>query len=236
MSGENSSGEKTEQPTPKKERDARQKGQVARSQETVTTVSLAAAIAYLWATFDITLEHLRDLMDKMALLAVGDFRTNALNSISIAFRDGSLIVLPLLGVVIIAGFFANYMQFGSIFAMENIKPKLEKVNPGKGFKRIFSMKQVVETLKSILKIVFLSILLFFVIRAAIGPYINAVHCGLPCLNHVTGAILFSTLMFTALAFVIVAVADFIYQRKTHTKSLMMSKEEVKRELDVGTAG
>ncbi len=226
---QNSSGEKTEQPTPKKERDARQKGQVARSQETVTTISLAAAIAYLWATFESSMETLVGLMDKMALLAVGDFRTNALNAVSIAFRDASLLLLPLLGVVLVAGFFANYFQFGSIFAMENIMPKLEKVNPGKGFKRIFSMKQVVETLKSIFKIVFLSILLFFVIRAAIGPYINSVPCGMPCLNDVTSAILFYTLLLTAFAFLVVAVADFVYQRKSHTKSLMMSKEEVKRE-------
>lgn len=228
MSGQ-SSGEKTEQPTPKKERDARNKGQVARSQEVVTTVTLASVIAYIWMNWQSTFDRLVGLIDQITAFHGQDFRTSAFRGIAIAFADGVAIVLPVLGIVIVSGIFSNYLQFGSIFAFENIMPKLEKVNPAQGVKKIFSMKQLVETLKSIIKIVFLSILLFYVIRSAISPYLNSLTCGMPCLVQVTGSILLETLLFTGLAFVVVAGLDFMYQRHTHTKSLMMTKDEVKRE-------
>jgi hypothetical protein len=148
MSG-NSSGEKTELPTPKKERDARQKGQVAKSQEVVTTVSLLAAIAYIWASWGMVNARLIGLFDQVALLATGDFRTSALTAIYHASWDAAIIMAPILGVVILGGVAANYFQIGALFTFETIRPKGEKISPAAGFKRIFSMKQVVELLKSI---------------------------------------------------------------------------------------
>lgn len=227
MSGE--SGEKTELPTPKKERDARQKGQVARSQEVVTTASLFAVIVYIWATWDYTFTKLVGIFDQVAVLVYGNLRTNTQVALDIVYGDSVAILAPILIVTILAGIAANYFQFGSIFAFEAIMPKLEKLNPASGFKRIFSMKQIVETLKSILKIAFLSVLLYFVVREAIVNYIGSLACGMPCLINVTSAMLFKTLMYSGLAFVIVALADFAYQRHSHTKTLMMTKEEVKRE-------
>jgi type III secretion protein U len=223
------SGEKTEPPSPKKIRDARAKGQVARSQEVVTTFSLGAVVAYIWATWNLTLGSLARMIDEITKLTDGDFRVNAYKAIALTFREGSSILLPVLGVAILAAVAANYIQVGTVFAMESITPKLEKISPASGFKRIFSMKQLVEILKSSLKIVFLSILLYFVIRDVIGPFIVSLPCGLPCISNVAGWGIQQILMYSALAFLIVAGFDFMYQRHSYTKSLMMSKEEVKRE-------
>ncbi|WP_294641450.1 type III secretion system export apparatus subunit SctU [uncultured Aureimonas sp.] len=222
-------GEKTELPTPKKERDAREKGQVARSQEVVTTVSLLAVIAYVWIMWGTVNDTFVGMFDQMAVLAAGDFRTNAMTGVLYAFRESALLLAPVLGVVILAGIAANYAQFGSLFSFESIAPKLEKISPAAGFKRIFSMKQVVDLLKSVLKIAFLSVLLYHVLSGAIGPFMNALDCGLVCIGDVTISILFQTLAYSAAAFIVVAVADFAYQKHSHTKSLMMSKDEVKRE-------
>lgn len=229
MSDSGSSGEKTELPTPKRERDARKKGQVARSQEVVTTVSLLATVGYIWATWSLTNARLIDLFDQVARLATGDFRSNAMSGILLAFWDASIILLPILGVVILAGIAANYFQIGSLFTFETIKPKGEKISPAAGFKRIFSMKQVVELLKSLVKIAVLSFLLYLVVRDAISPYIHSLDCGLSCVGQVTVSALKQVLIYTGLAFIVVAVADFAYQKHAHTKSLMMTKEEVKRE-------
>jgi len=223
------SGEKTEPPSPKKIRDAREKGQVARSQEVVTTASLMLVIAYIWASWDRTLAALIRIIDQTAALERGDFTANAANAILFTFYESSGVLLPILGVAILAGVASNYLQIGSIFSLESIMPKLDKVSPAAGFKRIFSMKQVVEMLKSIGKIVFLSILLYIVIRDAMGFFIASVPCGMPCVADVTAAVLKKILLFSALAFVIVAGIDFWYQRHSYTKSLMMSKDEVKRE-------
>ncbi|MEL7389113.1 MAG: type III secretion system export apparatus subunit SctU [Pseudomonadota bacterium] len=225
----NQTGEKTEQPTPKKERDARQKGQVARSQEVVTTLSLMSAIAYLWFTWDLNFNRLVAAMDQMVTLYEVDFQTAAVLALALLFEESIRILLPLLGIVIVADIFSNFLQFGTLFASENVKMKLENISLVKGFGRIFSLRQLFEIFKSIIKIVFLSILLFLVVRDALGPYMYSVPCGLTCIIEVSSQIMAQTLLWSALAFVIVAVLDFIFQRKQHIKSLMMTKEEVKRE-------
>lgn len=225
-------GEKTEDPTPKKLRDARNKGQVARSQELATTISLFGVIAIVWMLGPIYYQQLVDMMDTVAQLAAhmdGDGKTTMMNAVSVVNQMGSAIVFPILGVTIFVGIAANYIQFGSVFSLENLMPKLEKISPGAGFKRIFSVKQLIETLKSILKILFLSVLLYYVIKEMIGPYITAVYCGMNCLTQVTVHSLKLVFAYSALAFVVVAMADFAYQKKTFIKGLMMSKDEVKRE-------
>ncbi len=226
---QNQTGEKTEQPTPKRVRDARKKGQVARSQEVVTTVSLMSAISYVWFTWDLNFNRLVALMDQMVILYEVDFRTAAFLGLSLVFKEGVRIILPLLGIIIVADIFANYLQIGTIFASENVKMKPENLSLIKGFKRIFSLKQLFEVFKSILKIVFLSALLYLVVSDALGPYMNSVPCGMPCIVEVSRQIMAQTLIWSALTFVIVSVLDFIFQRKQHTKSLMMTKHEVKRE-------
>ncbi|MFT0891979.1 type III secretion system export apparatus subunit SctU [Pseudochelatococcus sp. G4_1912] len=228
MSGQ-SSGEKTEQPTPKKVRDARKKGQVARSTEVVTTVSLFSIIWLIWATWDSFMTAMITMFDEIAVLSIGDFKVNAFKAVDIISRDAAIVILPVLGVTILAGIAANYFQVGSLMSFESITPKLEKISPAAGFKRIFSMKQLVETLKSIIKIIILSILLYFVVRNAISAYIASVSCGMPCLTAVTSYFMFQTFMYSGLTFLAVALFDIGYQRHAHTKSLMMTKDEVKRE-------
>ncbi len=226
---EQTSGEKTEEPTPKKRRDARNKGQVARSQEVVTSVSLMSVIAYIWLTWESTLARLVALMDYVASLHGRDFQSIAYQAMAFAFNESIAIMLPILLVALVFGIFANYLQFGNIFALENLKFKAENVSLIKGLKRVFSVKQLVEMLKSIAKIIFLSCLLFYVMKDSIAPYTQAIYCNLPCVMQVTSSIFMETLLYTALAFVIVSILDFTYQRYHHNNSLKMTKEEVKRE-------
>ena len=223
------SGEKTEQPSPKKVRDAREKGQVARSQEAVTTFSLMAVVGYIWVTWTSTMQALLAMFNEVSSLIEGDFQVNAANAITLISRQSAEILLPLLGVTILAAIAANYIQVGTLFAFDSIMPKMDKISPAAGFKRIFSGKQLIETLKSVLKIVFLSILLYLVVRDAIGPYISSLRCGMPCMVNITSSVLAKLLLYSALAFIIVAGFDYVYQKSSHTKSLMMSKDDVKRE-------
>jgi type III secretion protein U len=224
-----STGEKTEQPTPKRMRDARQKGQVARSQEVVTTISLFGVIAVIFAFWSTSWNRLIVLMDDVAAIAA-DLNENSLqNAIALTWEASVVIMIPILGATIVLAIAANYIQVGVLFSGEAIMPKLEKISITSGFKRIFSMKQLVELLKSLFKIIFLSFLLYFVMKDAIGPYISAITCDMPCIAAVTDAMMRRTLFIAAVVFIIVAGLDFMYQRHSHTKQLMMSKEEVKRE-------
>src|SRR5690606_27612832 len=146
-----SSGEKTEQPTPKRLRDARLKGQVARSQEMVTTISLLATIAYCWLSWPAIYARLLLLFDRVALHAADDFDHHSTTALHEAGWSLALLLLPIIGTTIVAGIFANFIQFGALISAEAIKPKAERINPGAGAQRIFSRKQVVELLKTMLK-------------------------------------------------------------------------------------
>jgi type III secretion protein U len=223
------SGEKTEQPTPKKERDARQKGQVARSQEVVTTVSLFGLIAVIIAMWSAIWDRLIALIDQVAAFAASDDPMALQRGLDATWSAMVAIHMPLLAVTIALGVAANYVQVGSLFSFEAITPKLEKISILKGAQRIFSVNQLVEMLKSIFKILFLSAALYLVLIWSTGAFLMSITCGMGCLVAVTVDVTLLLLSVTAVVFVIVAGLDFVYQRHTHTKGLMMSKDEVKRE-------
>ncbi|WP_407048021.1 type III secretion system export apparatus subunit SctU [Methyloraptor flagellatus] len=223
------SGEKTEPPSPKKIRDARAKGQVAKSQEVVTAVTLLAVIIVVWVRFPEIVAAFLRMIDIVTMLSGGDFRENAIKAVILVSIEIAKTLLPVLGVTVVTAIAANYFQVGTIFALEGIMPSLDKISPASGMKKIFSMKQLIETLKSVLKIVVLSILLYFVVRDSIGAFVGSLECGMSCQGGVMVGVLRQILSYTALVFIVVAGADFMYQRHSYTKSLMMTKEEVKRE-------
>jgi len=224
-----SSSQKTEQPTPKRLEDAREKGQVARSQELVTTVSLLAVMAYLWFGWSFIETRLAGLFDSIAAhaRAYPDHGTTlALYETGLSF---ALIIAPVLGIVILAGTIANFIQVGGLFSADVVKPKGERINPGSGLKRIFSRRHAVELLKTVVKIIVLAIILFGVIRDAIGPYVNSLPCSPGCQTALTTLVLGQLIAYAAICFFVVAVADVAFQRRAHNRSLMMTREEVKRE-------
>lgn len=222
-------GEKTEQPTPKRLRDARLKGQVARSQEMVTTISLLAIIGYVWLNWSAIYARLILNFDHAAAYAAQDFSQYAIAATYDMMWGASLLLLPVIGITIVAGLAANFIQVGALVSVDAIKPKSERLNPGTGAKRIFSSKQIIELLKTTLKICVLALLLYIVIRGAISPYVNSLNCGLSCLSSITVMALNQTLFYAAICFIVVALADFAYQQRAHTKSLMMTRDEIKRE-------
>ena len=117
---------------------------------------------------------------------------------------------------------ANFVQIGALFAFESLKPDITKLSPAKGFKKIFSMKNLVEFIKSIIKIVFLGILVTIVIHGGMGAMMLTPECGLFCVEVVFGDLLKNIAIYSAFAFIIVATADFAFQKQQHTKSLKMT--------------
>ena len=221
-------GEKTELPTPKKERDAREKGQVAKSQEVVITLTLFSVIAYVWVMSSSIIEQLIDAMT-LPMYNDGEFEFAALGRLQEIYNLLVIILLPILGLVIFVAIASNLGQFGFLLSGEQIMPKGEKISPLAGIKRIFALKQLIETLKNILKIAILSTLLYFALKSNLGELLNLIYCGMGCVGQITNLMMGDIFRYSAAAFIVIAGFDFMYQRHTHTKSLMMSKDEVKRE-------
>lgn len=223
------SGEKTEQPTAKKLRDARKKGQVAKSQEIVSSALILALIAVLFAFADYYMSHISALLLLPSELAYQGFQ-DALIDVAIAIAKEMVYLLaPIILVAALIAIFSNMGQFGFLFSGESIKPDIKKINPVEGAKRIFSLKSVIEFIKSILKVSLLSCIIWVTLQGNINTLMQIPTCGLECVPAVTGVMIKQLMIISSVGFVVIAAADFAYQKFDHTKKLKMSKDEVKRE-------
>ena len=223
------SDDKTEQPTPKKLRDLRQKGQVAFSKE----VPSAALTLAFFALFLMLLPALIERSEALILLAPQqihrDFAEAADRLFATYTNEMIHLLAPFFAVVFAVGIGACLLQFGVLFSLEAAQPSLNKLNPATYFKNTFSVKNLVEFLKSVVKIVVLAVVVFLVVRDGIEAMVTAVTCGVGCLRAVAGGLLLPLALWTTGPFIIVAAADLAFQKAQFTKQNMMSKDEVKRE-------
>ena len=223
------SGEKTEKPTPKKLRDARKKGQVAKSKEIGSAANIISVFVLIWVMSDFYIEHAGRLITMGTVAYTAPFE-ECLNVVLTGILDEmARMILPLMLVVIVVGLAANFLQIGLLFAFESVKPDLKKLNPASAFKRIFSMKNFMEFLKSIFKIIFISVLLYSVLKAAMPLMFGIPYSDINVVLVVLGTILKKIVTYTSVAFIIVSAADFLFQKHQHIKDLKMTKDEVKRE-------
>ena len=221
--------EKTEDPTPKKLRDARNKGQVAKSKDFTQTVLLIALIGYFIGNGANILE---DMMALMVLPAemYGHPTTSMIAPISTEILNRSIgIITPPILIALILGVFAEMIQTGVLFAFEALKPSAKKLNVGANAKNMVSAKNMVEFLKNILKVGFLSILIYLVVYGALGDLMMVPPSGLSGVTAVLAQTVTQVMIYTAAAYLIVGFFDIAYQRFQHKKQLKMTKDEVKRE-------
>ena len=221
--------EKTEQPTPKKLRDVRKKGQVAKSKEVASAALIVTAFMLLFALMPSFVNDIHRLILIPTHFYESEFELAA-NAVSGQVVRISLMIFgPIVAAIAVVGIIANVAQFGVLFSAQSIKPKLSNLNPGAAVKRVFGKKNLVEFLKSAVKIAFLSILLLIVVRNSLNDLIKIPHCGLGCLPAVLGKMLWQIVIYTSAAFVIIAAADFAYQKWQFLQENKMTKDEVKRE-------
>lgn len=230
MSGDQ--GSKTEQPTPRKLKEARKKGQVSRSEELVPLMMIILAIIYFWAAWGWLTGELTDYLSAVPSYIYDQSFNHAVStSMNIWFKKVILgIMLPFTGLMLIAGIMGNIMQFGFLFSVDPIIPKPEKINPIAGFKRIFSVKQVVKTLLSILKIVAMTVIIVFVVRTAIYEYMHDIAmCNIPCKFDVFTSMAKKMVLILIPILIMMVMLDIIFQKVQFIKKQKMTKDEVKRE-------
>ena len=223
------SGEKTEQPTPKKLQDARKKGQVAISKDVVSTTQLIALFLILLLNWRWYFDSLQEMIILPSRYIEVPF-DQALTSVSYGlFWIGVKLCLPVLAVSLATTIFSHLAQVGPLLVTEPVKPDLKKIDPIQKAKQIFSLKNLFEFAKSSLKVTFLSVLIVLMIRNSIGALVNVSAGGLDAVVAALIALMWQLGLYTGFAYVVVAVADFAFQKYNHAKGLRMSKDEIKRE-------
>lgn len=229
MNDKNDDGEKTEKPTPKRLKDARKKGNIAKSRDLTSTVGLLIWIVIAAFVLVLLAGRIAGLAD-MALQAVADPSLQVMGNLAAEASRTLLILLAMIFVpVAAASLLADFLQVGPVMAFDKIKPKADNLNPVEGFKRMFSLDNLVEVIKAVVKTALLIAIVIFVgylmlrrILALPGAEPGAIGMTLAMLG-------FFILSATVAVFVLVSFVDASYQRFSYMKKLKMSRRDIKQE-------
>ena len=215
--------------TPKRKQEARKKGQVLKSEELTSAVMLLALVGLLKVWLPHMLNMIADIFTYVNTIST-EWNTRLVWEVMVTLSWMSLLLLgPLFLASIVVAILVNYLQVGNLLTMETITPKISRLSPIEGLKRMFGVKALVQLVKSLLKMGVIGYFLFDVIRSNVNvfPLLQA-------LSVMQSVIILANLLFelawkTAVAFILISIVDFLYQWWDYEKNLRMSYQEIKEE-------
>lgn len=225
--------EKTEDPTAKRQQEARQKGQVAKSMEVTSVFVVLAAFLGLKAFGFFMYQQLADFM--RLLFTNWPAEDFTIQSLSVLFLDVALmfikVTFPVMLLAVVMALATNLLQVGFVFSLEPLMPSFDKINinPASFFQKMFSKRTLVDLVKSCVKVIIVSYFVyrFIVKEAGIVPQLVTVEL-IDTMQYVANLVLDLIYQISAVMFVLAAL-DYLYQGWQHKESLKMSKQEVKEE-------
>jgi len=223
-------GEKTEKATPKKLKDAKKKGQVAKSQDLPSAFTFIASIwitlglmGFMYEKISSFIFHVFDLMG----------RTNISLYLPQLFYEGMLIIflcaIPVMFLVSLLGMTVTFLSVGPVFAPEVFKFDIKKFNPVQNLKAKFKLKTLFELAKSIFKISVAAYLIYGVLWSALPVLIHTVDQPIEIGLWVYYNFLLEVVIKVGIFFIAVAVIDFVYQKRNFASEMKMEKFEIKQE-------
>lgn len=225
--------DKTEKATPKKKSDARKKGQVFQSREMAASLVLIILIVSAKAFGSGIYGQITGYMKKAFTQYLTETDKIDFSVVAKLFIDGIIVLakttLPLLVIAVIAAMIAGYAQVGFLFTLETLKPQGNRINPLSGFKRIFSMRSVVELIKAVFKILIVGWVTYSYLKSRTNDVITLMDASLPDTLAFIGNAAFTVALRICAAMIIIGLLDYIYQRYDYEKSLKMTKQEIKEE-------
>lgn len=229
-----SSGERTEQPTAKRLRDARKRGQVSKSQDLTSAMLLIAAVVALWFAATYMGSKLSDAMHEgIARAASYDGRINesfALSVLTDAAWTLGAALLPLFAILVVVSLLVSYLQVGSLFAFEALKPSFGKINPAQNFTQKFlKSRPYIELTKTLIKLAVTVALALTVLWSAREDIVELTHAPINLVAAFTVQLIFDIGIRVGIAFLVIGAMDWFLQRFLHLKEMRMTKEEVRRE-------
>lgn len=223
--------EKTEEPTSRRIEEAIKKGQVSFSREVVSFMLFVSfAIIVIW------------LIPSYSKNAIGFLRRFIISPDDIAisyenfdellteiFKQSIFIFSVPIMLAVFAVLIASLVQNGLIFSTETIMPKLEKISPLKGFKRIFSMRSVVEFIKGLIKILTIAYATYLIFKIYEHEILATVETSVSGVMSIFTHLSFLVILAACVLMFLVAIIDFLYQKFEYLKNLRMTKKELKEE-------
>ena len=233
MAQEGSGGERTEKATPKKRKDARERGQVRKSTELVTAIMLLAlfgALRFLgpsiWERMGaLTKSVLTGQYFSGEVLCASDI-PRLLAQVSLDF---AWMILPLLAVALVVGVASNLLQVGFLFSTKALQPKMNRLNPLSGLKRMFSIHTLYELAKSILKVILIGVIAYNQYLAAVDQFSASAQMAPAEAIKIIWLLITDMGLRIGIALLLLSGLDYFYQWWKYEKDLRMTKYEVKLE-------
>lgn len=224
-------GEKTEPATAKKRQDARKKGQVAKSMD----LPAAFILLFSFLAFLMFGGYMKEKIIKIFRNVYENQLTMDITAANVQVlfvdlvKEGLIILAPIFILVVLVAFIGNYAQIGFMFIGEPLMMKFNKINPIEGFKRIFSLRTVMDFLKSTLKMLIIGYVVYTTLMGEKAKLLGLGHAPLESTFSFIASVTLKLGIKIGAILIVLAIFDFIYQKYEHEKSLKMSKQDIKDE-------
>lgn len=225
------SQEKTEKATPYKKREARKKGQVAKSPEVASAFTLLLSFAFFMIGGKSFIEGCLNIFS----ISFQEYMHWDLSSSSLQLIfeqllwEGAKLLAPLFVVIVAAGVIGNLAQIGFMLNAQGLKMNLGKINPLEGAKNIFSLRALMELVKSILKFSIISLVVFLIIWNQKTELFALGTKSIWEASRFIGSLVLKVGIAASACLMVVAAGDYIYHRYEYEKKLRMSKQDIKDE-------
>ena len=224
-------GEKTEEATEKRKRDAVQEGNVAKSQDLGSVVILLAGFLMLRAYGANMYSRCADFMRYCfgQILQSNLTLNEALILLNQFIVVTLIITIPFMLAIMLAGIFSNVIQIGFLFRFDPMTPNFDRMNPVSNIQNMFSWKMVAELVKSILKILIVAYVPYSTIKEEFPKFIGFIKSNPIYSFGILLDICYAMAIKIILIFLVLAIADWFFQKWRYDESLKMSKEDIKEE-------
>ncbi len=233
MAEENQDGqEKTEQPSPKRLDDAKKKGQIARSKELNTmAITLIGGIALVSMSNHLG-SGLWDLMANNFTIPRQDMYdpTVMITRLARAIEDGLFMLFPFFLVVVVLAVLSSVALGGVAISGESMTPKLSKLNPLKGMKRVFSLKGLLELLKALAKFLLVGSATGLMLWTSMDSFLGLSQMELGKAASEMGSLIGGAFILIASTLIVIAMIDVPFQLWEHKRQLKMTRQEVREEM------
>ena len=226
------SGEKTEEPTQQRREDFRKRGQVAQTKELGSVLALVSSLAAIWFLSRFFLIQITDVFN----MSFGSFLVQAAreNDWLAAFRYSIekvfLIVGPIGIILWLVSFASSVVQVGFLVNEEAIQFKVDKLNPIEGFKRVFSLRSLVEGIKAVFKMSIVVTIAIVVVKSEIVTLPKLVTYNVDQIFKFLGGVTFKLVAGVSFFMGVLAGLDFLFQKWDLEQKMKMTKQEVKEEM------
>ncbi|MDB2594584.1 flagellar biosynthesis protein FlhB [Porticoccaceae bacterium] len=231
MAEQDSTAEKTEEPTAKRLEKAREDGQVVRSQELSVAMMMIGVASFMYIFGGALILQLSEVFATGFTFDRKDIFSD--NLLPAAFGaqalDGMLVAVPIFALAIVLAFGASGLLGGFNFSMKAAAPKASKINPLSGLKRIFGTKALVDLTKALVKFGLVAGVLYLVVSSRFDQLIGLGFMDIQPAMRGAGEIIAGGVVLVTLTLIIAAAIDVPYQLFEHSQKMKMTKQEVKDE-------